>query len=97
MGHPRQSPNTTASMRSIGLLAAVIVTAAGCGSPAGHGHPALTAGATAAVWPDPCTEMPAADVVRLDGRDMAAPQMPVAAMRVREIPDSPWGGRDRAI
>jgi len=52
-------------MRFIRLLAAVIMTAAGCGSPAGHGHPSPTAGTTAAVWPDPCTAVPAADVVRI--------------------------------
>src|SRR5579864_6279957 len=65
MGPPLQSGRTTASMRFIGLLAAVIMTAAGCGSPAGHGHPALTAGTTAAGWPDPCTAVPATDVVRI--------------------------------
>jgi hypothetical protein len=65
MDSPVQSRKPTASVRFIGLLAAVIVTAAGCGSSAGHGHPALTAGTTAAAWPDPCTAVPAADVVRI--------------------------------
>lgn len=65
MGPPLQSGRTTASMRFTGLLAAVIMTAGGCGSPAGHGHPALTAGTTPAGWPDPCTAVPATDVVRI--------------------------------
>jgi hypothetical protein len=60
-----QSRSPTASVRFIGVLAAVIMIAAGCGSSAGHGHPAVTAGTTSAVTPDPCTALPAADVARI--------------------------------
>ena len=65
MDSPLQSRRPAASVRFTGLLAAVIVIVTGCGSPAGHGHPALTTGTTAASWPDPCTAVPAADVVRI--------------------------------
>lgn len=64
-------PLAAAAVRFTGLLAAVVVIVTGCGSSAGHGRPALTAGTTAAVTPDPCTVVPAADVARI--AHLAAP------------------------
>ena len=65
MDSPLQPRRPTASARFTGLLAALIVVGAGCGSPAGHGHPAVAAGTTAALPPSPCTVVPAADVARI--------------------------------
>jgi len=55
--HPFQLPSTTAAVRLTGLLAAVIVIVAGCGSPTGHSGPAPP--------PDPCTVVTAGDVARI--------------------------------
>jgi hypothetical protein len=49
----------------MGLVAAVIVIVAGCGSSARHQRPALPAATSAAVMPDPCTVVTADDVTRI--------------------------------